>query len=239
MNRHHASLSCGECRALLGGFVLESLEPDEMTDVRAHLASCKRCAREHGELAALPTLLDTAAGIEATADAPPAALEEAVMHGFVSERRPRRRSWLRQTFARPIPAAATAAAAAAAVTLAVTVGLSGGGESGNRVYAASLRGLPPAAAARATARLAGFSSGTRVELKVAGLEPTPDAVYELWCIRDDGTKMSGGTFRVDQSGKAYVQLTTAARLGDYHRLSVERTASSGAGRRVMAGEVKY
>jgi anti-sigma-K factor RskA len=233
-----ASLSCEECRTLLGGYVLDALEPDETADVRAHLASCDLCAREQAQLGTLPSLLDTAAGIEATSDAPPATLEEAVMHGFVSERPPRRQSWLRQTFAHPLPAAATAAAVAAVVTLAMTVGLGGGG-SPERVYGASLRGLPPAATAHASARLESISSGTRVELKVAGLHPAPDAVYELWCIRDDGTKMSAGTFRVDQSGKAYVHLTTAARLGDYHRLSVERTSPHRPGMRVMAGEVEY
>ena len=101
------------------------------------------------------------------------------------------------------------------------------------------RGLPPVPGAHATARLASFSAGTRVDLSVNGLTPAPDAVYELWCIRDDGTKMSAGTFRVDSSGRAIVHLTTAARLGDYHRLSVERTAPRGSRTRVMAGQVEY
>jgi len=236
-----ASLSCAECRNLLGGFVLGALDPEEATEVRLHLASCQRCASEHAELAAMPGMLDTAAGIETTPAAPPAALEEAVVHEFVSERRPpeHRRSWLRRTLMRPLPAAATAAAAAVALTLLISAGLGGGAKQAENRYVASLRGLPPVPGAHATARLASFSAGTRVDLSVNGLTPAPDAVYELWCIRDDGTKMSAGTFRVDSSGRAIVHLTTAARLGDYHRLSVERTAPRGAGTRVMAGQVAY
>ena len=36
-----------------------------------------------------------------------------------------------------------------------------------------------------------------------------------------------------------MRLTTGARLGDYHRLSIERLVQRGPGRRVMAGTVEY
>ena len=186
----------------------------------------------------MPALLDTAVGVEAEAAEPPAALEEAVLHGFARERRPRERSWLRRLLVRPIPVAVAAAAVAVLVTLAITAGL-GGTASESHAYTASLHGLPPASTARASAKLASFSGGTRVRLTVNGLTPAPDAVYEMWCIRDDGTRMSAGTFSVDQSGHADVRLTTGARLGDYHRLSIERLAQRGPGRRVMAGTVEY
>ena len=234
----HSTLACEECRVLLGGYVLGSLEPDEADAVRAHLATCTACARQHAEFAVMPALLDTAVGVEAEAAEPPAALEEAVLHGFARERRPRERSWLRRLLVRPIPVAVAAAAVAVLVTLAITAGL-GGTASESHAYTASLHGLPPASTARASAKLASFSGGTRVRLTVNGLTPAPDAVYEMWCIRDDGTRMTAGTFSVDQSGHADVRLTTGARLGDYHRLSIERLAQRGPGRRVMAGTVEY
>jgi anti-sigma-K factor RskA len=81
-----------------------------------------------------------------------------------------------------------------------------------------------------------------VRLSVRGLRGSPDTVYELWCLRDDGAKVSAGTFRTDASGRADVSLTTAAVPGEYHRLGVERRSFSpglkpGVG--VMAGEIKY
>jgi hypothetical protein len=41
---------------------------------------------------------------------------------------------------------------------------------------------------------------------------------------------------VDSSGRAHVRLTTAARLGEYERLSVQRHGTAGP---VMTGTVKY
>jgi anti-sigma-K factor RskA len=81
-----------------------------------------------------------------------------------------------------------------------------------------------------------------VKLDVRGLRGQPDSVYELWCVRDDGVKISAGTFRTDSSGSADVSLTTAAVPGEYHRLSVERKAyspTSQASERVMTGNIDY
>jgi hypothetical protein len=66
-------------------------------------------------------------------------------------------------------------------------------------------------------------------------------VYELWCLRDDGAKVSAGTFRVDGAGDADVNLTTAATPDQYHRLAVEKrpwgTDSPQKGQRMLAGEI--
>ena len=66
-------------------------------------------------------------------------------------------------------------------------------------------------------------------------------MYELWCLRDDGARVSAGTFRVDGAGSADVNLTTAATPHQYHRLAVERrpwgTDSPKRGQRVLAGEI--
>jgi hypothetical protein len=242
--------ACAECRELIGGFVLDALEPAEMSAVRRHLAGCPDCAAEYAHLADIPVLLDLAGSTETAYEHPPAQLEEAVLDRFAREhptgapRRSRRR--LRALLAplrRPLPAAAAGALAAAAITAAIT--LPGGGDrpspSGD-LFRARLTGAAVAPSATAVARLRTVSSGTRVWLRVDGLKGEPEDLYELWCVRDDGTKISAGTFRVDARGRADVQLTTAAAVGDYHRLSVERKPRARAGQGglpVMTGQIEY
>ena len=63
--------------------------------------------------------------------------------------------------------------------------------------------------------------GTEVHLWVKGLPPGGETVYEVRCERS-GWSASAGTFRADARGRAYVVLTTAARLGEYERIRVVR-----------------
>jgi anti-sigma-K factor RskA/putative zinc finger protein len=240
-------MACEECLVLLGGYVLAALEPDEMETVRAHIAACPGCAREHVQLAPVPSLLDAAGSADAVTEPPPAALEDAVLDRFARERpqsgprQPQRRRTgrVRGWLARPLPAAAAAAALASLATLAVTAGLGGSGSSTAHAYGALLRGSAADPGARAYARLTTQSAGTRVELHVRGMRPIPGTVYELWCVGRDGSRVSAGTFRVDDVGRANVRLATAARLGEYDRLSVERIAVGRPGERVMAGAIEY
>jgi hypothetical protein len=252
------NVACNECRTLLGGYVLHALEEDEAESVRRHLADCAACAAEHGELMGIPAILDTTGAVESSTEYPPATLEEAVLDRFArehpghhDEKQPdapapsqRLRARLRRHLARPFPAAIAGAVAAAAVTAALIVLPGAGGSGGNsgEQYQASLFGSPAAPGARASAKLQVFASGTHVRLSVRGLHGSPGTVYELWCLRDDGAKVSAGTFRTDGSGRADVSLTTAAIPGEYHRLGVERRSLSPAaqpGTSVMAGEIQY
>jgi Anti-sigma-K factor rskA/Putative zinc-finger len=239
--------ACNECRTLLGGYVLHALEPDEAETVRLHLAECASCAAEHADLVDIPSLLDAAGSEETPTPHPPAALEEAVLDRFAREHpgaststspprrriRDRLRSALKP-FSRPIPAALAGATAAAAVTAALIV-LPGGSHDSTELYHASLAGSPAAPGATASARLEVLEAGTHVNLSVHGLRGSPGSVYELWCIRDDGRKVSAGTFRTDASGNADVNLTTAAIPEEYHRLGIERKPNVN----VMAGEVQF
>jgi hypothetical protein len=242
--------ACAECRELIGGYVLDALEPDEMSSVRRHLAECPECAAEHATLADIPVLLDLAGATETAYEHPPAELEEAVLDRFARDHpaaapasgRRRRLRALAQPLRRPIPAAAAAALATAAVAVVIALTVGGAGSGSGETFEASLSGGPAVPTATATARLQTVDSGTRVALRVNGLKGRPNDLYELWCVRDDGTKISAGTFRVDARGHARVNLTTAATVGDYHRLSVERIAqppAQAAGRRVMTGEIQY
>ena len=260
-------------RSLIGGYVLQALEPHEDESVRRHLSECPDCAREHADLATLPDILDVALDPDATPAQPPASLEEAVLDRFAAEagstrgplppvgveagaepeppaRPPRREGRLRRWLARPLPAAGLAALAAAALTLGVTRALDGGDDAnGHKSYGAHLRavaggapgqGEDPAPAARpyAYAKLSNSDSGTQVKLKASGLA-APGAVYELWCVYPDGSKVSAGTFRADASGHAEASMTTAARVGDYHHLTVEQRRPGSDGERILAGDIAY
>jgi hypothetical protein len=165
--------------------------------------------------------------------------------------RPRRTRRLRRALGRPLPAAGLAAAFTAVVTLAVTGSLDGDDGPAHNAYGAHLRavaggapgqGARPAPAGHrpyAYARLSSSDSGTRVELEATGLTATPGSVYELWCVYPDGSKVSAGTFRAGPDGRAHASMTTAARIGDYERLSVEQRIPGRHGERVLAGHIAY
>jgi anti-sigma factor RsiW len=241
------STACAECRQLVGGYILGALEPDEEATVRRHLATCSGCAAEHERLSGLPTLLTLVGSEESAAEHPPAALEEAVLDRFAREHRADRISRspvrgktrarlaaLTRPLRRPLPAAVAGALTAAAAAAAIVV-FTGNSAPEQHVYGARLHGTTLETQARAYARLQSSDSGTRVWLKVHGLQGSTDDLYELWCVKDDGTKISAGTFRVDPRGNAVVNLTTAAVPGQYHLMSVERKP----GQRVMVGSIQY
>jgi anti-sigma-K factor RskA len=254
--------TCETCRELIGGYVLDALEPPERELVRRHLETCASCAREHAELAAIPALLDVADSADALPPRPPARLEEAVLDRFAREsrgagppvraqpaRRHRRRRWL-------APAAAAVACALAALVAVVV--LSGGddGKPGPRpaaadagwlrspkpmTYTVAMTGVGPLPGAVADVRLYPGETGTGVHLVASGLDPRRYD-YELWCVRDDGWKVSAGTFRADSNGNAEVRLTTAAKPSEYDSLAIQaRPAGRGAnagGPRVLAGRLR-
>ncbi|MFF0628604.1 zf-HC2 domain-containing protein [Streptomyces sp. NPDC004296] len=60
-------------RLALGGYVLSTLPPAEMEQVRAHLAECAECRAEHTRLAGFPALLATVTEAEASGRTVPTA----------------------------------------------------------------------------------------------------------------------------------------------------------------------
>jgi anti-sigma factor RsiW len=196
----------------LGGYVLDALEPDERDVVSAHLGTCRSCAAEYARLAGLPALLRHADGLEIPA-APPA-LEERVLDRVAQDRgQPPRRG-------RAALAAAVAGAALGAGVTAIVLG-GDGASSPARQYALQLSG---ATGATARAQLEPGRGGTEVHLWVKGLPPGAETVYEVRCERP-GWSASAGTFRADARGRAYVVLTTAARIGEYERIRVVRRSA--------------
>ena len=249
--------ACQTCRDLIGGYVLDALDPEEHELVRRHLETCEPCAREHAELATMPALLDAAQSADAVPLRPPPRLEEAVLDRFARERagdraapagRGRRQpgAWRRRGLAPALAAAACALVGIGAFVLLV-------GDDGDdkpsqpvaeqqqsRVYRVALTGESAAPMAAGEARLYPGDTGTGVHLVVSGLKPERYD-YEMWCVRDDGWKVSAGTFRVDAKGRADVELTTAAKPNQYDAISIQaRPAGSGAGSkgpRVMVGRL--
>jgi anti-sigma factor RsiW len=252
--------SCDTCRELIGGYVLDALEPAERDLVRRHLETCAQCARENAELAAIPALLDVADSADAVPPRPPARLEEAVLDRFARESRgagppvraPRARINRRRRWLAPAAVALACALAALVAVMLVTDGDDGGGTDRRAAdagalqssrpmgYSVAMNGTGPLPGAVADVRLYPGETGTGVHLQASGLERRYD--YELWCLRDDGWKVSAGTFRADSDGNADVRLTTAAKPSEYDSLAIQaRPAGRGAtarGPRVLAGRLR-
>ena len=211
-------MRCAEFKEQLGAYALGALEPAEAAAVEAHLAACPECAAELARLEPLPRLVARAEGLEIPPA--PAALEERILDR-VAASRPRRRHGLLRRPRRFGTLAATALAGVAigvgATVLATSViGDDGGG--GGLNYDLVLDG---ADGVTARAAFQPDEEGTEVHLWVDGLPPGGKAVYEVKCERP-GWSAGAGTFRADAQGKAYVVLTTAARIGEYERIRIVR-----------------
>lgn len=232
--------SCEELRTLLGGYVLEALEADEAAAVRAHLRECPACAAEHASLAGLPELLELARGIDHPIEPLPQGFEEELLDRFSRERgespprRRRRKPKLTWTLPRVAVASAVVAAALGAGTVAV---LKDGGQTTSRSgwdgsYMLPLRAAATAPGATARVALARTKGGTKVHLWARGLPPGSSQVYEMLC-EGERISASAGTFRADARGRINVQLTTAARVGEYERVRIVRKTSGHKGEKVF------
>jgi hypothetical protein len=210
--------ACEHVRPDLGAYALGALEPAEAAAVEAHLAACPTCAAELARLEPLPGLIARADGLEIPP--PPAALEERILDR-VAASRPRdvrRMRGLRRP--RRLGAVAAAALAGVAIGAGATVlatTIPGGGDDAP-AYDLVLDG---SRGVTARADFKPSDGGTEVHLWVDGLPPGGKAVYEVLCERP-GWSAGAGTFRADAEGKAYVVLTTAARIGEYETIRIVR-----------------
>jgi predicted anti-sigma-YlaC factor YlaD len=216
----------------VGPYVLGALEPEEMDEMRGHLAGCGRCAAEARQLAELPALLNLVQADEQVA-VPSPGLEDEVLDRFVRERAretPRRRRW---------PRLAIPAVAVAALVAAVLIAVLPGGS--NTAYAhADLWSLPAGGGAAGTADVAEMQGGTRVKLHATHLPVMSGRAYELWCVRSDGRWINGGRFYARADGTAAAELTAAVEPGDYHVVVITRRSDRGMrGAEVMRGKLTY
>ena len=223
------------CRAHaddIGPYVLGALEPDEMEEMRRHLAGCSRCAAEVQSLAGLPVLLDRAGADPEIAPLSPE-LEEEVLDRFVRERAGSRRTsrrWPRLA----IPAIAVAALVAGILIAALPNGT-------DTAYAkADLWSLPAGGGAGGTAEAAEDAGGTRVKLRAHDLPVSRGKAYELWCVRTDGRWINGGTFLAHSDGTAAAELTAPVHPGEYHVVVITRRSKGELrGAEVMRGKLVY
>ncbi len=231
-------MSCEEAREALGGYVLGALDPDERAVVAAHLGACPECAAEHARLAALPALLQHADGL--VIPPAPAAVEERLLDRVARERgTPRTRRW-RPALRLPRGRALAVACALAGLLVgagATALALRAGGEDADTTVAQYELRLTGAGSASGRAELDPERGGTEVHLWVEGLAPGAESVYEVRCERA-GWSASAGTFRADARGRAYVVLTTAARVGEYERIRVVRREGAGRESPVMSAEIQ-
>ena len=209
-------------REELGGYVLGALDPAERASVAEHLDRCADCRAEYERVAGLPALLKHAEGLEIPE--PPLVVQERVLDAIAHERgatgqarHPRRAPRLRL----PAWSRGRALVAGALAGIALGAGVTAFAlrdESEGRTYALQLAGV---GGASAKAELQPGRGGTEVHLWVRGLPAGSDTVYEVRCERP-GWSASAGTFRADSRGRAYVVLTTAARIGEYRSIRVVR-----------------
>jgi Putative zinc-finger len=242
-----AHLTCAELRPLLGGYVLEALEPDEAAAVRAHLPDCPACSAELASLAELPALLDLAAPVALPDEPLSPSSEEALLDRFARESggtRPepppkRRRRLPRLGFAWTRPRVAVVSAVLAAAVAFGAMSLLDGGDGQMRTsrnYIVALQPGPAAPDAKARIALYRVKGGTGVKLWASGLPPGSKKVYEMLCGNAHWST-SAGTFRADAHGKVVVRLTTAARVGEYDRVRVVTKDRHGTTTDVLTGRL--
>jgi anti-sigma-K factor RskA len=241
---------CATYGPLIGGYALGALEPEEMEEMRRHVAVCPQCGPEAHRLEGLPWLLDRIAPDEVPPPTLSPRVEEAVLDRFARERREggaggatgrragRRPHRLALPGRRPL---AVAAACLVALIVALALVLPGGDEDGSAAYATVSLDPRAGGAGSATAWVNAVPAGTRIRLESRGLPASSE--YEVWCIATDGRWVSGGTFRADRDGRVEAELTSAVKPGEYHRMVVtlrpEGAAGSERGPAVLDGELRY
>ena len=241
----NVGLTCAQLRPLLGGYVLDALEPEEAEAVRAHLPGCPACAAELASLAELPHLLDLAAPV-AHPDEPLApGFEEALLDRFAREsdtahprsrRRRRRLPRLGIAWTRPRVAIVSGLLAAALAFGTTSLLDRGDDQQQPRAFFLALHAAPAAPDAKARISLSRVRGGTGVHLWASGLQPGSMRVYEMLCESKTWTA-SAGTFRADAHGKVYVRLTTAARVGEYDRVRIVTKTRNGNTIEVFTGRL--
>ena len=213
---------------LLSPYVLGELGPEETQQFERHLEGCPGCREE------VAVLRLAHRDMAAASVAPPPDLRARVLGD--PPRRGLRGSRL------------GALAAAAVILVALT-------SAGGALYAgilapseevASAPLSPTGLAPKASGELdleAGSADNARVRLEVSGLpELRSGEYYELWFVREDGQRISGGGFTVDQEGRATVGLNAPSAARGYPSVGITLEESPGDPRpspdKVLGGDLR-
>jgi anti-sigma-K factor RskA len=212
---------------LLGPYLLGELSVEEERELERHLEGCSGCRDELARARQTHDLLR-----ELATGGPPPELKDRVLAraGGVIPARSRGgwRLW--------VPAAALLVIAVLGAGLLWTITQD------------SSEGIPLAATALASEG-GGEVSGEveegnlRIELVVWNLpELREDEYYELWYAREDGGRISCGTFRAQQGGQTTVNLTAPANAVSYPEIEVTREPDDGdpssSGEKVLVGDLR-
>lgn len=198
-----------QIRDLLGPYVMADLPADEERTVMEHLENCAPCRQEADSLRLAHERLVEFASV---AETPPPHLKVRAVGGLPSPAsRPAARavtpSWL------------VAAAAALLVALGVVYGATLLGSE--EVAAATLEPMGEVAGAGAEVNVEGSGENLEVSVDAWGLPKCEEEeYYELWFVEENGEHISAGSFTVDESGDAELDLTAPQFATSYQRIGV-------------------
>jgi anti-sigma-K factor RskA len=212
---------------LLGPYLLGELSVEEERELERHLEGCSGCRDELARARQTHDLLR-----ELATGGPPPELKDRVLARAGGEIPARSRGGWRLW----VSAAALLVIAVLGAGLLWTITQD------------SSEGIPLAATALASEG-GGEVSGEveegnlRIELVVWDLpELREDEYYELWYAREDGGRISCGTFRAQQGGQTTVNLTAPANAVSYPEIEVTREPDDGdpssSGEKVLVGDLR-
>ena len=213
---------------LLGPYLLRQLTAEEEHELEHHLEECPRCRDELDRVRQTHNLLRELALSE-----PPPELKSRTMAQARGETTTRFGvSWKLW-----VPAAA-----ALLVATILSIGLL------QAIIGDSSASVPLAATALApgaSGELRGEKVGEnfQVELEVRGLPKLrKDEYYEMWYAREDGERISCGTFRAQPAGQTTVNLTAPVNAVSYPKIEVTREPDNGnpgtSGKEVLVGDLR-
>lgn len=232
----------------IGAYALGGLEREEAVRVEAHLAGCAACRAEMSHYRQLETALRERSGFERA----PAG----TWHQIAAQLEPRP-----APVAMPLPAgtqappvrasrmrliilgwAATAAVLAGVVSWVTWDQLSGDPGPGVAQLASNGDGLVvPLSGKDASGRLYMSEDRTQGGMAVRGLPVLgSDETYEVWFVRHDQTRWSGGTFNVDSRGQALVKVAVPESLDEFDGVAISTEPAGGSdvwGPDVLAGPI--
>jgi anti-sigma-K factor RskA len=212
---------------LLGPYLLGELSIEEERELERHLEECSECRDELARARRTHDLLR-----ELSTGGPPPDLKDRVLARAGGEIPAHYRGGWRIW----VPAAALLVAAVLGAGILWTLTND------------SSEGIPLAATASASeggGEVSGEVEGgnLRIELAVWGLpELRKDEYYELWYAKEDGGRISCGTFRARQGGQTTVNLTAPSNAVSYPVIEVTREPDDGdpgsSGEKVLVGDLR-
>lgn len=214
--------------ALLGPYLLDQLTAEEEHELEHHLEECSGCRDELDRIRQTHTLLR-----ELATNEPPAGLKSRTMARATGKSTVR--SEVRWKLWVP---------AAAALLLAAILGVGLLQEIiGDAPAELPLTATALAPGARGELRGEKIGENFQFELDVRGLPKLrKDEYYEMWYAREDGKRISCGTFRAQPGGQTTVNLTAPVNAASYPKIEVTREPDNGnpaaSGKEVLVGDLR-